>query len=158
MAGGYRIRDAVREDMTAIEALLPMLASFDVPTHREPEQLWHSDRALLRRWIEGEEPQTHVHVAVDGDEVLGLTIITLRPELLSYEPSAHLEVIVVSERARGTGVGRALLENAEREALRRGARSMSLHVFAKNELARRFYARCGYDGELMRYIKTLRED
>ena len=155
MKPGFAIRQALRTDRDAITALLPGLAGLDLPSHRDPEHLWRGDEALLLRWFAGEAPQSHVHVAIDDDNLLGLTIVTLRPELLSQEPSAHLEAIVVSERARGMGVGRALMENAESAVRRLGALSMSLHVFARNSGAREFYDRCGYDGELLRYTKQL---
>jgi len=32
---------------------------------------------------------------------------------------------------------------------------MTLHVFASNARARGLYERCGYTGELLRYIKQL---
>lgn len=97
-----------------------------------------------------------VQVATDGEHrLLGFTMVTLRPELLSHEASAHLEAIAVSKAAEGGGVARALLESAERGAMAQGARSITLHVFANNGRARQFYDRNGYDGELMRYIKHL---
>ncbi len=158
MTTGFRIREAEQADADGIHELLPELASFDLPARRDPEHLWRGDADLLLRWYRGEAPDSHIHVAVaDGNTLLGLTIITLRPELLSSEPSAHLEVIVVSRDVRGTGIGRTLLRNAERTAREHGARSMSLHVFANNTGARDFYARYGYEGELMRYIKTLQD-
>ena len=82
---------------------------------------------------------------------------TLRPELLSHEPSAHLEAIALDPAAEGRGVAQALLAAAEAAASARGALTMTLHVFAVNERARRLYDRAGYDGELMRYIKALGE-
>lgn len=149
------VRDATGDDVDAIMALLPQLASFDVPAHRNPRHLWEGDGELLKRWASGNAPQSFVQVAESGGVLLGATIVTLRAELLSGEPSAHLEVIVVADAARGSGVGRLLLDSAETEAHRRGALSMSLHVFARNVGARGFYEHRGYDGELMRYHKPL---
>ena len=89
---------------------------------------------------------------------MGVTMVTLRPEMLSHLPSAHLEAIAVAEIAEGRGVGKALMEAAEVGARERGALSMSLHVFSTNERARRVYKRAGYDEEMIRCIKPFAED
>lgn len=152
----FDIRHGVVKDGQAILALMPRLASFDVPESRNPDDLWRSDAAILRRWLDGKAPECLVHVAADdAGQVIGFTLVSLREELLSHEPSAHLEAIAVSEEAEGTGVGRALLSAAEGEARAKGAKTMTLHVFAVNSRARSFYERSGYEGELLRYIKAL---
>lgn len=152
----FEVRPASSEDGDAILALMPRLASFDVPESRNPVDLWRSDAAILNRWLDGDAPECLVHVAVGGgQEILGFALVSLRPELLSHEPSAHLEAIAVSEVAEGSGVGRALLAAAEDEAKARGAKTITLHVFARNTRARGFYEKAGYDGELLRYIKEL---
>ena len=113
---------------------------------------------MLQRWLDGDAAECLVHVAVDdAQKVLGFTLVSLRPELLSHEPSAHLEAIAVGEGAEGKGVGQALLTAAESEARAHGAQTITLHVFASNTRARGFYERNGYAGELLRYIKELGE-
>jgi len=154
----FEIRSAVSEDGEAILALMPRLAAFNVPKSRNPVDLWRSDAAMLQRWLDGEAAECFVHVAIDdADSMLGFTLVSLRPELLSNEPSAHLEAIAVGEDAEGMGVGQALLAAAESEAKAQGAQTITLHVFASNTRARGFYEQSGYDGELLRYIKELAE-
>ena len=82
-------------------------------------------------------------------------MVTLRPELLSLEPSAHLEAIAVNDGAEGLGVGQALLSKAEVRASESGALTMTLHAFATNKRACAFYERSGYTAELRRYIKPI---
>ncbi|MDX1404652.1 MAG: GNAT family N-acetyltransferase [Woeseiaceae bacterium] len=152
----FQVRDAVRGDGEAILALMPRLAAFEVPDSRNPHDLWRSDAAMFQRWLDGEAPQCFVQVAAnESKEIIGFTLVSLRPELLSHEPSAHLEAIAVSDKAEGMGVGQALLAAAEAEARSKGAKSMTLHVFAVNSRARGFYEKSGYDGELIRYTKAL---
>ena len=152
----YHIRPAAVEDGQAMVALLPRLAAFDIPDHREPRHLWEGDQALLERWLAGDARNCQVHVAVnDAEQVIGLTLVSLGAELLSREPSAHLEAIVVSEVAQGHGVGEALLSNAEVAAKDAGAATFTLNVFANNLRARALYERMGYVGELIRHIKSL---
>lgn len=152
----FVIRDAASGDGEAMLALMPRLADFDIPAHREAEHLWQDDEALLRRWLDGEAPECLVQVAEDGAGVVGMTLVSLRPEPLSHEPAAHLEVIAVAAGTEGRGIGRALLAAAEANALAHGARYMTLHVIASNSRARALYERSGYAGEMLRYIKALR--
>lgn len=150
------VRSAASDDGDAILALMPRLASFDVPESRNPVDLWRSDAAVFQRWLDGQAAECFVHVAVDdAQKIVGFTLVSLRPELLSHEPSAHLEAIAVGEGAEGMGVGQALLAAAENEAKAHGALTITLNVFANNTRARGFYEKSGYDGELIRYIKEL---
>ena len=152
----FTIRPATTDDGEPILALMPRLAAFDLPDSRNPVDLWQSDADMFRRWLNGAEAECLVQVAVDeSHKVLGFAMTSLRPELLSHEPSAHLEAIAVDESAEGQGVGKALLIAAEEDARAHGALTMTLHVFAVNDRARAMYERAGYDGELMRYIKAL---
>ncbi len=154
----FAVRPARVGDREAILALMPRLAAFDVPESRDPKHLWMSDARMFERWCAGEEDACLVQVAVDGGgNIVGLAMATLRPELLSKEPSSHLEAIAVSEGMSGKGIGRLLLDAMEDEVRARGALSMTLHVFASNTRARGFYEKSGYNGELMRYIKPLDE-
>jgi ribosomal protein S18 acetylase RimI-like enzyme len=151
----FNIRPGTPADAGAVLALMPRLADFDVPGTRNPEHLWKDDARLFERWVAG-DVECLVQVADDADgNILGFTMVRLRPELLSHEPSAHLEAIALDDRAEGQGIAKALLDAAEKQAAEQGALSMSLHVFASNARARRFYDRAGYDGELMRYIKHI---
>jgi ribosomal protein S18 acetylase RimI-like enzyme len=68
---------------------------------------------------------------------------------------AHISVIATSEAAEGTGVGRALMEYAEQWARKRNLTLLTLHVFAANARARRFYEKAGMAPEFLKYAKEL---
>ncbi len=151
----HPVESALPEDLAAIEALLPRLADFKVPVQRQPEDLWHGDRELLRSWSRGTRPDVRVRVVRGDTELLGVCVVSDKPELLTHEPSAHLEILAVAESAEGQGVARVLMAAAETEAIAAGASLMSLHVFANNERARKLYEQAGFDGEILRYVKPL---
>lgn len=154
----FQIRAAVADDVAAIMALFPRLAAFELPPERVPEHLWQGDAELLQLWSTGAVPQCLVFVAVsDSQSIVGVSIAQLREELLSHQPSAHLEVLAVGDQAEGQGIGKALIAAAEQAVQERGASSMTLHVFSTNTRARGLYERMGYTGELIRYIKYLPE-
>ena len=152
----YTLRAAVGADGPAMIALLPELAAFELPPKRKPEYLWHGDRDMVEDWLAGNRPECFSIVAVDGNGTLGgYAFVSMREEMLSHEPSSHLEVLVVGAHARRAGLGARLCAGAEAEAKARGATSMTLHVFGNNERARALYAKIGYDEELIRAIKHL---
>jgi ribosomal protein S18 acetylase RimI-like enzyme len=67
-----------------------------------------------------------------------------------FPSSGHVWTITglaVDPAAQGNGVGRALVEALADEARSRGARRLTLRVFAPNETARRLYERCGFEVE-----------
>ena len=153
------VRLAVAGDGDALLELMPRLAAFDLPESRNPEHLWMHDAALLRDWLAGKADSCRVHVVDAGDgQIAGVAMVTMRPELLSLEPSAHLEALAVAPGFESQGLGKRLLDAAESDARELGAETMTLHVFAVNARARRLYERAGYDGELLRYIKPLSGD
>jgi ribosomal protein S18 acetylase RimI-like enzyme len=149
-----KVQEAESTDYEDLLELFPRLAAFDLPQNRNPDHLWGGDAEILKDWAAGNRDDCLVHVAKnEAGKVLGVAMVTMRPELLSHAPSAHLEALAVAEKAEGQGVGSALLASVEKEAQQRGALSMSLTVFARNQRARKVYERAGYDGELLRYIK-----
>ena len=59
-------------------------------------------------------------------------------------PVAEVLSIAVSPAARGKGVGKALMRAALDEFARRGINEVKVAVWAGNERASQFYARCGF--------------
>jgi ribosomal-protein-alanine N-acetyltransferase len=79
-------------------------------------------------------------VAESGHRVVGaLVLLTRRRSRV-----ARIYSVAVSPRARGRGIGAALIRAAERHARRHGRTAMSLEVRKSNRAARTLYARLGY--------------
>ncbi len=81
-------------------------------------------------------------------EVDGATVGYVKLALATpLESSAHVRTIhglAVDPDVQGRGVGRALLEAAKAEVVRRGADRLTLRVLGGNATARRLYARAGF--------------
>lgn len=149
-------RPARLEEKEEILSLFPELADFELPTQRIARHLWSGDAEMLCTVLEEKSTVTFADVAVDsGGRIIGVIMVTLREELLSHAPSAHLETIIVAPQARGRGLGSRLLERAEQRVIELGAQSLTLHVFANNLRARALYKKHGYEEELFRCIKWL---
>jgi ribosomal protein S18 acetylase RimI-like enzyme len=154
----YLIRPAMPHDLDAICELLPRLAEFELPPGRVPRHLWQGDEKVLRAWAAGKDHSCLVHVAEGREKrLLGAAMARLRTEMLSGEPSAHLEILMVAKEAEGHGIGKALVSASEFTSRVHGAKSMTLHTFSTNTRARRMYEELGYFGEIIRYGKKLKE-
>lgn len=85
-----------------------------------------------------------VLVAEDDGEPLGYVALHQPIPLPSHRHVLEINGLAVDPRHQGRGAGRLLVEEAKREARRRGARKLSLRVLAPNRSARRLYEGCGF--------------
>ena len=127
------IRPARAEDMGAVLALIRELAVFE----REPHAV-EVTLADLERDGFGPEPRFQCFVGASGREILGMALCY--PRYSTWKgPVIHLEDLIVTERARGRGLGGALLTEVIRYARDKGARRVSWEVLDWNEPAIDFY-------------------
>lgn len=88
-----------------------------------------------------------VLVAERDGTILGWAKIEHPTPFASTDHVWTITGLAVDPAAQGSGVGRALVEALADEARTRGARRLTLRVFAPNEVARRLYERCGFEVE-----------
>jgi GNAT superfamily N-acetyltransferase len=91
---------------------------------------------------------------IDG-RVVGLITSHILATLHHTEPVALLTTLVVSEGARGAGVGRELVRAAEDWARGEGAERMSVTSGLQRADAHQFYERLGYARTGVRFGKVL---
>jgi GNAT superfamily N-acetyltransferase len=91
-------------------------------------------------------PATFILVAERQGHLLGLAQVTLgtRHPLVQAAAPAELDRLYVQQPFTGRGLGRLLLQAAERGAAARGAGTLWLTPWVHNHRARHFYAREGY--------------
>lgn len=148
------IRLAIPADMDAIKLLLPRLAEFELPPGRASRELWRGDLEMFLQWASGQRADLSVFVAQQqGLEIAGLAAVSLRDDLISGKPSAHLEVLVINKSAEGQGLGTRLIQRVEEHSKNSGALNLTLTVFATNQRARKLYEKSGLEAETMRYNK-----
>lgn len=82
-----------------------------------------------------------------GDPPDGFAQLRYRSSLYEPGPDACLEELWVRPHARGTGLGRALLEAAMDLAREHGATRIDLNTTVTDEAARALYTKCGFTNE-----------
>lgn len=126
-----RIRGYQRGDVEAMHRL--DLICFEVP--------FQFDHATMREAAE----TTNAIVIVVTDRSSGmLGFLIVHPEGPAHDASGYIVTIDVAPSARGTGVGAAMLIEAEAQARVAGVKRMGLHVSVSNKVAIEFYERQHY--------------
>jgi len=156
IATNLRVRPARPEDLPTVLALAGRLAEFSIPPWRTGAQVIEAERRALMRAFEATAPDAPVFVAEDArGALLGFVYLETVVDYFTGRSHAHVSILAVAAAAEGQGVGRALLDTADRWARERGYPFVSLNVFAQNDRARAVYERLGYGAETIRYVKPL---
>src|SRR5207253_1095625 len=110
------------------------------------------EESLYGRPTDPGGPGEELLVAELDGAVVGFVRLALRTR--PWGMAAEVAPLVVTGEARGRGVGRALLDAAERRAAAAGAAAIRLDVIEENP-ARGFYERLGYRTVSVRYGKPV---
>lgn len=97
-------------------------------------------------------------VAEIAGEVVGVVDMEYHQRLGDHRPQARVNDLVVTDRARGDGVGGQLLERAEALARKRGCFRMTLVTASWREATIAFYERLGWSNHGEWFVKPLTEE
>lgn len=97
-------------------------------------------------------------VAEIGGEIVGVVDMEYHQRLGDHRPQARVNDVVVTERARGAGVGTALLRRAEELARKRGCFRMALVTASWREASIAFYRGEGWQDYGVWVVKPLADD
>jgi GNAT superfamily N-acetyltransferase len=135
------VREVRPEDAAAIAALLTELG-YPVEVDAMPLRLAHVH-----------ESGDLVFVAELDGGVAGLAHLHVSPAIEYDRPAAKLSALVVDQRRRRSGIGRALVDAVEAEARSRGCGLLFLTTAERRADAHRFYERLGFERTGRRYAK-----
>ena len=124
------IQQADEAVLTSVNRLLPQLS----------KSAKLIDIKQLNRLTESE--CTRLYFAKEGTEVLGMLSLVVFP--IPTGIKSWIEDVVVDERARGKGVGKALMKKALAEAVNLGTKSIDLTSRPSRETANKLYQSIGY--------------
>ncbi len=91
-----------------------------------------------------DDPAADLTVVEDDGVLVGLVAVIVQPSFHHAEPLAVVVSLVVSPAARGSGVGRVLVDVAERFARSRGCSALQLSSGRSRPEAHAFYRRLGF--------------
>lgn len=140
------IRDAVPGELPAIRELT--LGAYAQYERIMTASSWAGLAEAVRAALATTEPVEWI-VAEEAGELLG-SVMLWPPAADAYAGSTRpagwpeLRLLAVPERARGRGVGQALVEECIRRARRSGATHLGLHTARSMEAAVRMYERMGF--------------
>ncbi|WP_066259978.1 GNAT family N-acetyltransferase [Hydrogenophaga flava] len=145
MAAAFSVRQADYghpPDAAAVVALLDAYAS-DPAGGGEP--LSDFVKANLARELAA-RPQAYSVLAFDGEQPVGLVNCIEGFSSFKCKPLVNVHDVAVLASHRGRGIAEAMLAEAERIAVERGAVKMTLEVLSGNAPAVKLYRRIGYEG------------
>jgi ribosomal protein S18 acetylase RimI-like enzyme len=94
-------------------------------------------------------------VAERNGDVLGVVTVHVTPVLHRPTPVGRLTALVVTEQARGQGIGRMLVAAAEKLLARQGCRLVEVTSNQQLTGAHEFYRRLGFEATSLRFKKVL---
>jgi RimJ/RimL family protein N-acetyltransferase len=120
----------------------------------ETEALEKSRKQIESLLPQGLETKDHyIFTLVDGDQVVGM--IWLKAELSRAVRSGFIFDVMVDEKFRGKGYGKEVMRLIEEKARELELKSIGLHVFAYNDVAKHIYESVGYQISSLNMIKKL---
>ena len=137
--------DALCIGVLATQVFLDTYATDGIRPSVAREVLEHFSPAAVSALLSS--PHTRFIVAERAGHLIGFAQLSLGSvhELVPARPAAELKRLYVQQRFAGSGVGKALLREAEALAAGEGAVTLWLIVWAGNPRALAFYARRGYE-------------
>ena len=133
-----RTRTAQAEDFELVADFIRKLADY--------ERLLHEvrfDPETLRRHLFGARPAAEVLIGEIDGVAAGFALFFQTFSTFEGKPGIYLEDLFVEPRARGSGLGRALLRRLAELVVERGGARLEWSVLDWNELGKGFYRTIG---------------
>jgi GNAT superfamily N-acetyltransferase len=148
------VRLATAADGAVLTALAARLATFPLPAWRQPSDIADADAGAMIAAVAAAAADNQVFVAERAGTVVGCLHLVVTTDFFGLR-HGHVSVLATTAAAEGTGVARELMRHAEEWTRARGLELLTLNMFARNERARRFYERAGFEPEMVKYSKEV---
>jgi ribosomal protein S18 acetylase RimI-like enzyme len=120
----------------------------------ESEALEKSRKQTEQLLSHGLQTKDHyLYTLYDGDQAVGLIWLKANPD--QPVKSGFIFDVEIEEKFRGKGYGRQIMTLIEGKARELGLKSMGLHVFAYNNVAKHLYESLGYEVSSLNMMKQL---
>ncbi|MHB8146077.1 MAG: GNAT family N-acetyltransferase [Vulcanimicrobiaceae bacterium] len=148
-----KIRRARAQDRDAILSLIDRFAESPLPSWRSPEEINAGTRRHVDRALSVPSDSSEVLVALDAGRVVGFAWMLVVKDFYRGVDVAKLSEIAVTKD--GSGIGSALMREAEAWARSRNLSMLVLNVMIGNSRARRLYEHHGFAPEYTMMAKQL---
>ncbi|QNN65185.1 GNAT family N-acetyltransferase [Sphingomonas rhizophila] len=132
------VRDAKAADADAMVALMKLLDH-------------NVSAAGVRKRLKSVAAPTLV--ATLGKDIVGLCGLDMTTHIHRDYPVGRIAILVVTEDQRGSGLGRMLVEEAEKRLRRAGCKLIEITSNKRHLDAHKFYTALGYDQPSLRFAK-----
>ena len=133
------IRRAEKKDCPRLLELIQELAVYEKAPEEVTVSLEHFEESGF-----GEKPVWWAFVAEENEIVLGFALYYIRYSTWKGQ-RMYLEDLIVTEQARGKGIGKLLMNRLLEESKERNLKGMVWQVLDWNEPAINFYKKIGAD-------------
>ena len=150
------IRKIRKSDYEAIDKLLLQIHQVDV--EGRPDMFAPIEQYMTRDSFESlvESKNVITILAQDRWEIIGCCFVSmLERSGMAHMKSAYIDLLVVDEKHRRKGVGRAIFQDVQKRAKKAGAKRLDLMVWSHNPVAESAYRsygmvpqRCVYETSL----------
>jgi GNAT superfamily N-acetyltransferase len=155
MANKVVIRKANKSDYPFIFELSPDLAEVaKLEWHPDDIIQKMQDEYISEMLAETSQPNA-TFIAETNNFPLGFVHVRTHKDGISGETCGTIPLLAVSPKSQGLGVGKLLIEYAEKWAKDLGCRLLHLEVFANNKKAKGFYLNNGFKPETVHMIKPI---
>lgn len=140
---GIELRPAGRDDLSAVLSLLAERPGASPPAHlAAAKAIWEAHLSSI---------DAAPFLALAEDEPAGLVLLSFRRRLNFATWEAWIPELVVADRFRGRGIGRALLRVGLEEWRLRRAHRLSVDAWQDEEVARTLLSGMGFEGSMLRF-------
>ncbi len=133
----FRIRKGEKQDMGSVLGLITELAIFE----KESNAVEVTIDDLIHHGFK-ENPAFYTYVAEVDNTIVGIALFYNRFSTWKG-PSIHLEDLIVTQKFRGKGIGKALYDSVLKFALQKGVKRVAWEVLNWNTPAIEFYKSTG---------------
>ena len=138
------IRNIRKSDYAAVDALLLQIHQVDVDGR--PDMFWPIEQYMTKDSFGSLVTNKNVIsiLAQERGEIIGCCFVSMMERSgMVHMKSAYIDLLVVDERHRRKGVGKALFQEVQKRAKRVGAKRIDLMVWNHNSIAENAYKAYG---------------
>ena len=138
------IRKMRKSDYAVVDALLLQIHQVDVDGR--PDMFWPIEQYMTKDSFDSLVTNKNVIsiLAQERGEIIGCCFVSmLERSGMAHMKSAYIDLLVVDERHRRKGVGRAIFREVQKRARKAGAMRLDLMVWSHNQIAESAYKSYG---------------